>query len=72
MGLLAEVTLMSDNAEQIAQNALKPKKMAGDAGSVEQHSIPDMIEADRYAKAVAGRGGRGGIRRTKIIPPGAA
>lgn len=59
--------------QTIADNAQGPKKAQGDAGSVEQHSLPDQIAADRYLaskRAVRSRGK--GIVISKIIPPGAA
>ncbi len=40
---------MADDLEDtIEQNAKGPAKASGDAGSVEQHPLPDQIEADRY------------------------
>lgn len=63
---------MSDELEeQLKQNAQKPAKATGDAGSVEQHPLRDQIELDRYlnSKKAAKRKGLG-IRITKIIPPG--
>ena len=59
--------------QAIEQNAQGPKKAHGDAGSVEQHSLPDQIAADRYLaskKAVRARGK--GIVISKLVPPGAA
>jgi len=35
-------------ADVIEENAQKPKRASGDIGSVEQHSLKDQIEADRY------------------------
>ena len=32
----------------IKENAAGPKRAQGDSGSVEQHSLADQIEADRY------------------------
>ena len=45
--------------------------MAGDAGTVEQHPLPDQIEADRYlaSKEAAGKTKRG-LRFNKLVPPG--
>ena len=57
----------------IAQNAQGPRKAQGDAGSVENHSLPDQIAADRYLaskRAVRSRGK--GIVISKITPRGAA
>jgi hypothetical protein len=59
--------------QAIEQNSQGPKKAQGDAGSVEQHSLPDQIAADRYLaskKAVRSRGK--GIVISKLVPPGAA
>ena len=59
--------------QAIEQNAQGPKKAQGDTGSVEQHSLPDQIAADRYLalkKAVRARGK--GIVISKLVPPGAA
>jgi hypothetical protein len=61
------------NLEQaIADNASGPRKAQGDSGSVEQHSLKDQIEADRYlaSKAAAKRRDRG-LRMSRIAPPGA-
>jgi hypothetical protein len=56
---------------QIRQNAGGPKSASGDAGSMEQHSLPDQIAADRYlASKKAMKSGRG-VRLTKLVPPGA-
>ena len=64
---------MADDLEQsIRENAQQPAKAAGDSGSVEQHSLPDQIEAYRYlASKQATRSKRLGLRFTKVIPPGA-
>ena len=58
-----------DNA--IKENAQSPKRASGDSGSVEQHDLKDQIEADRYlsSKDAAKKGL--GVRRTKVVPPGA-
>lgn len=37
-----------DIKNEISENAKGPKKATGDMGSVEQHSLPDQIAADRY------------------------
>ncbi len=57
---------------QIHENATGPAKVTGDAGSIEQHSLKDQIEADKYlASKASARSKRPGIRLGKIIPPGA-
>jgi hypothetical protein len=63
---------MADDLDStIRQNAQGPAKAAGDAGSVEQHPLPDQIEADRYlaSKKAAGQKNRG-LRFNKLVPPG--
>ena len=58
--------------DQILENALAPAKASGDQGSVEQHPLSDLIEADRYlASKRAARATGLGIRFAKIVPPGA-
>ena len=55
----------------IQENASGPKRARGDSGEMEQHSLADQIEADRYlnSKRAAKKGV--GIRITKLSPPGA-
>ena len=57
--------------DAIRDNALGPKKVTGDAGSVEQHSLKDQIEAERFlaSKEAMKRPGLG-IRLTKLMPDG--
>jgi len=57
--------------DKIRENAEGPAKVTGDAGSVEQHSLRDQIEADRYlnSKQAANTKGRG-LRFSKLVPPG--
>ena len=63
---------MADNLDDtIEQNAKGPAKASGDAGSVEQHSLPDQIEADRYlASKEAAKQPQRGLRFNKLVPPG--
>ncbi len=58
--------------DAIRENAAGPKRAQGDSGSVEQHSLTEQIEADRYlsSKEAAKKGL--GVRMTKVVPPGAA
>lgn len=62
-----------DLDQSIAENAAGPKRAQGDAGSVDQHSLKDQIDADRYlaSKQAAARPARA-IRLTRLVPPGAA
>lgn len=58
--------------ETIRENAQGPKRVEGDAGSVEQHDLKDQIEADRYLNSKSAARSRGlGVRMTKLVPPGA-
>jgi hypothetical protein len=63
---------MADDLEDtIRQNAQGPARAQGDAGSVEQHSLADQIEADKYlaAKDAIKKPTRG-LRFNTFIPPG--
>lgn len=56
----------------IRDNAAGPAKASGDSGSMEQHRLPDQIAADKYlASKAAMRKRNFGLRRAKIVPPGA-
>lgn len=57
--------------QSIIDNAQGPAKASDDTGSMEQHSLADQIEADKYLRSkLATRSGRGlGIKLTKLIPP---
>ena len=58
--------------QTLADNAKGPKKAQGDAGSVEQHPLPDQIAADRYlASKQAMKSKMKGLRLSKLVPPGA-
>jgi hypothetical protein len=63
---------MADDLEdEIRQNAQGLAKASGDAGSVEQHPLPDQIEADRYlASKEAAKDKKRGLRFNKLVPPG--
>lgn len=61
-----------DLTDSIATNAQGPKRAQNDSGSMEQHSLPDQIEADKYMSAKAGNRKGLGIRFLKIVPPGAS
>lgn len=58
--------------DTIAENAAAPKRASADGTSAEQHSIPDQIAADKYAKSqTAAAGKKRGFRLTRLKPPGA-
>lgn len=59
-----------DNA--IEQNAAGPKQASADGVSVQQHSLPDQIAADKYLaskRAMSSNPGKA-FARVKIVPPG--
>jgi len=58
--------------QAIRDNLAGPRRAQGDSGSVEQHSLQDMIAADKYLaqKAAASRTRGLPFRVTRIIPPG--
>ncbi|MCH7873380.1 MAG: hypothetical protein IID33_16915 [Planctomycetes bacterium] len=63
---------MADLTDTIETNAAQPKRVTVDGTSVEQHSLPDQIEADQHVKAKKSAAKpHFGLRMTKLIPPGA-
>ena len=58
--------------DKINEVANGPAKATGDAGSVEQQNLKDLVEADKYLanKNASHRQGLG-IKRVQLIPPGA-
>jgi hypothetical protein len=65
---------MSENEidESIKDNAVGPKSAESDGHKVEQHSIKEQIEADRYLNSKQAMKKKGwGLRIGKMIPPGA-
>jgi hypothetical protein len=65
---------MADELEDaIRENAQGPAKAAGDAGSMEQHKLPDQIAADKYlASKEATKSKHRGLVFNKFAPPGAS
>lgn len=61
----------SELKDAILENAKGPKRVQGDSGSVEQHSLKDQIEAERFLQSKKATQGSGlGIRFFKISPDG--
>jgi hypothetical protein len=62
---------MADLETRIEQVAAGPKRVSGDAGSVTQQDIDDLIKADRHLASKSATSGRTlkGIRFVKISPP---
>jgi len=64
---------MSDNTIEtsIKDNAAGPKRASGDAGSIEQHSLPDQIAADKHIASKNAMSSKGlGIKLVKLSPGG--
>lgn len=65
--------MADDLKDTIRENAQGPAKAAGDAGSMEQHKLPDQIAADKYlASKDAAKSKRRGLVFNKLVPPGAS
>ena len=65
---------MAENTIQnsIQENDAGPKSASGDAGSVEQHSLPDQIAADKHIASKQAMRNKGlGIKLVKLSPSGA-
>lgn len=60
-----------DLTQAFEDAATAPKKATGDNGSIEQHSIPDLIELDRYTRSRSAGLGRG-FKISKLTPGGSA
>lgn len=66
-----DATMSDDLDDAIRENAQSPAKASGDSGSVEQHSLADQIEADKYlASKEAAKSKSRGLRFNKLVPPG--
>ncbi|MDD5597442.1 MAG: hypothetical protein PHV82_05825 [Victivallaceae bacterium] len=64
---------MSELEQKIKDNASGPKSAESDGQKVEQHSIKDQIEADRYLNSKQAMKNKSlGIRISKLCPPGGA
>ncbi|MDD5699407.1 MAG: hypothetical protein PHH77_12405 [Victivallaceae bacterium] len=62
---------MSELEQKIKDNASGPKSAESDGQKVEQHSLSDQIEADRYLNSKAAvKKARSGLKITKMCPPG--
>ena len=64
---------MTDSLDNsILENAKQPAKASGDSSSVEQHSLPDQIAADKYLASKSAAKSKGlGIKFVKLSPDGA-
>ena len=64
--------MAEDLGNTIRTNADGPKRARGDSGEMEQHSLREQIEADRYLNSKQAVKNGLGIRLTKLVPPGAS
>lgn len=65
---------MPDLTTTITDVAQAPAEIQSDNTRVKEHSLPDLIEADRYAKGQAAAATKKkwwGLRVAKLVPPGA-
>jgi hypothetical protein len=64
---------MADTLENtIKNNAEGPKRAKGDSGEIEQHDLTQQIESARFlASTEAVKKKPFGLRRAKMLPPGA-
>ncbi|MFW6119235.1 MAG: hypothetical protein ACOC7S_02775 [Planctomycetota bacterium] len=64
--------MADDVKDAIEENAKGPRSAKGDVGEVQQHSLKDQVDADRY---LASREARSkphkSLRFAKLSPPGA-
>jgi hypothetical protein len=64
--------MAEDLDKTIRENAEGPARVRGDSGEMQQHRLKDQIEADRYLNSKEAAKSKGlGIRRAKLVPPGA-
>ena len=63
---------MSDSLDNaIEENAAGPRKASSDSVSVEQHSLKDQIEADKYLQSKKAAATKGlGVKFSKLSPAG--
>ncbi len=64
-----------DIASKIEESAQGPQRVRTDAGEVQAHPLPDLIEADKYlagrdAVSAASNRTHRGLRFNTIKPPG--
>jgi len=64
--------MAEDLENTIRNNADGPKLARGDSGEIQQHNLKDQIEADRYLNSKQAAKNGLGIRKSKLVPPGAS
>jgi hypothetical protein len=63
--------MTEDLEKTIRENAAGPRRARGDQGEMEQHSLAEQVEADRYLNSKQAMKKGRGFRMTKLSPPGA-
>ena len=64
--------MANDIKKTIEDNASGPKRAKGDSGEIEQHDLTQQIESARFlASTEAVKKKPFGLRRAKMLPPGA-
>ncbi len=64
---------MATDTEATIEDALAaPRRVKADGVEVEQHPLPDQVDAARYldAKAATAKRNSLGVRLTRLVPPG--
>lgn len=56
--------------ESLEESILKPKRVRGDSGEVEQHDPSKLIELIKLKRQITSQRTGIGIRYVKLIPPG--
>lgn len=65
--------MSAEITDAIESNATGPKQVAADGVTVTQHSIADQIAAAKYVGATnAAANAPFGMKRARLVPPGAA
>ena len=64
--------MAEDLDNTIRQNAAGPRRARGDSGEMEQHPLREQIEVDRYLNSKQAANTGLGVKRSKLIPPGAS
>lgn len=64
--------MTDDLGDIIRDNASGPRRASGDSGSVEQHSLKEQIEAEKFlaSKKAMVKNPAKAFTRVKIVPPG--
>lgn len=64
--------MANDVEKAVEESVSQPKRVKGDSGEIEQHSLTDQIEVAKFvASTAAVKKKPFGLRRAKLIPPGA-